>query len=90
MTLDQTIRKEASFIFKMSSIQMEIDSLKVKISQLEPLLKEERENGNQDDYEEYQREIVEHEIRIDLLTQAYNEMLKIHKKNTLNLQPIEA
>ncbi len=90
MTLDQTIRKEASFIFKMSSIQMEIDSLKVKISQLEPLLKEERENGNQDDYEDYQSEIVEHEIRIDLLTQAYNEMLKIHKKNTLNLKPIEA
>jgi hypothetical protein len=90
MTLDQTIRKEASFLFKMSSIQMEIESLKVKISQLEPLLKEERENGNQDDYEEYQSEIVEHEIRIDLLTQAYNEMLKIHKKNTLNLKPIEA
>lgn len=90
MTLDQTIRKEASFQFKMSSIQMEIDSLKVKISQLEPLLKEERENGNQDDYEDYQSEIVEHEIRIDLLTQAYNEMLKIHKKNTLNLKPIEA
>lgn len=90
MTLDQTIRKEASFLFKMSSIQMEIDSLKVKISQLEPLLKEERENGNQDDYEDYQSEIVEHEIRIDLLTQAYNEMLKIHKKNTLNLKPIEA
>lgn len=90
MTLDQTIRKEASFLFKMSSIQMEIESLKVKISQLELLLKEERENGNQDDYEEYQSEIVEHEIRIDLLTQAYNEMLKIHKKNTLNLKPIEA
>jgi hypothetical protein len=90
MTLNQTIRNEASFLFKMSSVLGEIDSLKVKISQLEPLLKEERENGNQDDYEEYQREIVEHEIRIDLLIQAYNEMLKIHKKNTLKLKPIEA
>ncbi|MBN8545790.1 MAG: hypothetical protein J0L60_06620 [Ignavibacteria bacterium] len=88
MNLQQTISTEANRLMKMASMLTRIAGLKIRISELEPLLYTAIEEGNEEDHMDYQREIVEYEIELELLIEGYNEMLETHKRTSTNLKPL--